>query len=144
MGEQGRKLSGTAAELLVASRLIVRGFSVSWPIGDDDQYDLISDSHNGKISRLQVKSTSTKLRGTFHVNFSYGGGSRKMYTKAQVDYFVVVISAYPNGTAFYIVPIEVIKAKCMRFWAPGEHPYRTGRWRVCPLEDYRDRWDLLR
>ena len=143
-----RKLSGTAAELLVASKLIARGFSVSWPVGEADRYDLISDSHSGegKISRIQVKSTGKKLRGTFHVTFGCKGstGQRRLYTKDEIDYFIVVISAYPNGPGFYIIPVGKIKAKVSNFWAPGEHPYGTERWRVCPFEEYRDRWDLLR
>lgn len=138
-----KKLQGTAAELLVASKLVSRGFSVSWPVGDSAPYDLIADSR-GKVSRVQIKSCCKKRSGTYHVGFRFGiDGKRIKYTDKEVDFFVVVIS-YSNGPGFYIIPINELKSSQARFWAPGEHHYNTPRWRLCAYEEFRDRWELLR
>ena len=135
------KLAGAAAELLAAVRLLDHGFSVSWPIGDSDCYDLIADSKK-RITRIQVKSSSTKQKGTYHVLFARGGKKVK-YTPKEIDYFVVVLM-YDTGPAFYVIPIGAIGSKRANFWHPGDHPYTTPKWRVCKYEEYRDRWDLLR
>tara|TARA_R100000808_G_scaffold15629_1_gene35975 strand:+ start:4047 stop:4481 length:435 start_codon:yes stop_codon:yes gene_type:complete len=135
------KLAGTAAELATAVRLLDHGFSVSWPVGDNDCYDLIADS-GSRLTRIQVKSSSTKQKGTFHVVF--GHGKKKVpYTASDIDYFAVVL-AYAGGPAFYLIPVEKITRMRVSFWNPGDHPLSTPRWRVCKYEQFRDRWDLLR
>ena len=138
---QPTKLAGAAAELLAAVKLLDHGFSVSWPIGDSDCYDLIADSKS-RITRIQVKSSSTLQKGTYHVLFARGG-KKVAYTKDQIDYFIVVLM-YSSGPAFYIIPVEEVKTVRGSFWHPGEHPYSTPKWTVCQYERYRDRWDLLR
>ena len=135
------KLAGAAAELLAAVKLLDHGFSVSWPIGDSDCYDLIADSKT-RITRVQVKSSSTLQKGTYHVLFARGG-KKVPYTPQDIDYFVVVLM-YNSGPAFYVIPVEEVKTIRGTFWHPGEHPYTTPQWRVCRYEEYRDRWDLLR
>ena len=138
---QPSKLAGAAAELATAVRLLDHGFSVSWPIGDNDCYDLIADSRS-RITRIQVKSSSTKQKGTYHVLFARGA-KKVPYSPRDIDYFVVVLM-YGSGPAFYVIPVEEIKTIRGSFWHPGEHPYSTPKWRVCQFEQYRDRWDLLR
>ena len=135
------KLAGTAAELLAAVRLLDHGFSVSWPVGDSDCYDLIADSKT-RITRIQVKSSSTLQKGTYHILFARGG-KKVPYSKADIDYFIIVLM-YNSGPAYYIIPVEEVKTIRGTFWHPGEHPYSTSQWRVCQYEEYRDRWDLLR
>ena len=57
-GRPTRKTSGVTAEMRVAVELLDHGFSVSWPVGDMDAYDLISDSTKN-LRRIQIKSIST-------------------------------------------------------------------------------------
>jgi hypothetical protein len=117
------------------------GFAVSWPFGDSEGYDLISDSRS-RLTRLQVKSSSIKTKhGVYRVTLARGG-KKIPYTRNDADYFVVVLM-YSNGPAFYVLPIEEVKSSA-RFWEPGAHPLQVSKWHVCPYESFRDRWDLLR
>lgn len=64
------KQRGSAAELAVAAKLASMGYVVSIPIGDYAPYDLIVETPQKKIVRVQVRSTkwvkdtlTLKLRG---------------------------------------------------------------------------------
>jgi len=52
------KQKGDLAELKVAADLIERGCSLSFPYGEDSDYDLIADK-NGVLHRVQVKYTES-------------------------------------------------------------------------------------
>ena len=135
------KLAGATAELMVAVELLRHGFGVSIPFGDTEGYDLISDSKS-KLKRLQVKSSSVKSdHGTYRVAFSKGGKKRP-YSREDTDFFVVVLS-YPNGPAFYVIPVMEVKMRGS-FWQAGDHPLPHKKWHLCKYENFRDRWDLLR
>lgn len=142
-GRPARKSSGITAELMAATELYRHGFSVSWPIGDVDPYDLITDSGD-RILRIQVKgSAAPASRGTFRIAFCKGQKVKTRYTKKDCDYFIAVLF-YHAGPAFYIVPVEQITGFHYTFWPAGQHPRWPNKWRTCALEEYRDRWDLLR
>ncbi len=103
-GRPARKAKGTEAELRVAVELLNHGFSVSWPVGDMDSYDLISDSRN-RLTRIQVKSlTNPNRAGTYKLGFRRGHGHTKKYTEEEVDYFVAVLN-YKSVVAFSVIPV---------------------------------------
>ena len=144
-GRPARKTTGVTSELMAATELHRHGFSVSWPVGDVDPYDLISDSGE-RILRIQVKGSAVcTSRGTWRISFSKGYKTKVRYTKKECDYFIAVL-LYPDGPAYYIVPIEAATSSHYTFWPAGQHPRwpHKVKWRTCGLEEYRDRWDLLR
>jgi len=141
-GRPTRKTTGVTAELRVAVELLANGFSVSWPFGDMEGYDLIADSRH-RLTRLQIKSrTGVSEAGTFKVSFRKGQKHSVRYTKEDCDFFVAVLG-YPDGTAFYVIPVEY-PASSATFFPPNQHPRRPVKWKTCRLEEYRNRWDLLR
>jgi hypothetical protein len=141
-GRPTRKLKGITAELRVAVELLDNGFSVSWPFGDMEGYDLISDSKK-RLTRLQVKSISTPTaRGTYRVFFRKGHKTIGRYTLKDADFFVAVLS-YPTGPAFYVIPVGTAPTSGV-FFPPNQHPTEPDRRKTCKLEEYRNRWDLLR
>jgi len=63
-----------------------KGYTVSLPLTDSQDYDLIVDV-NGTLNRVQVKTTSYKNRhGTFIVNLSTKGGNRSFNTIKKLDH----------------------------------------------------------
>jgi len=141
-GRPARKTSGVTAELRVAVELLANGFSVSWPFGDMEGYDLIADSHQ-RLTRLQIKSVSSVGgAGTYKVSFRKGRKHTVCYTKEDCDYLVAVLG-YPDGPAFYVIPVEH-HFSSGTFFPPNQHPSRPDKWKTCKLEEYRNRWDLLR
>jgi hypothetical protein len=138
-----RKTSGVTAELMVAVELMKHGFSVSWPVGDVEPYDLISDSGE-RLQRVQVKGSFTcTARGTWRIAFTKGREGKQRYTSKDCDAFVAVIM-YPAGAAYYVLPVGKATAFRYTFFPAGQHPRWPNKWRTCALEDYRDRWDFLR
>jgi len=136
-------ISGATGELLVALKLVQHGFSVSWPLTDIDGYDLICDSGE-RITRVQVKtSTEPTSRGTWRVNLVRGHGKKRVITREDCD-FVVIVLNYNDGPAIYILPVDDIQGMCPSFFPPGQHPRWPEKWKTCMYEEYRDRFDLMR
>ena len=129
-GRPARKISGITAELMVAVELLNNGFSVSWPFGDAEGYDLIADSRS-RLTRIQIKSAHgvAAATGTFKVHFRKGHKTSTRYTEEDCDFLVAVLG-YPDGYAYYVIP--------------NQHPRHPDKWKTCKLEEYRNRWDLLR
>lgn len=145
LNEQGRptrKTAGVTAELRVAVELLDHGFSISWPVGDMDAYDLISDSKKS-LRRIQVKSITTPNKnGTYKVSFRHGTSHITTYDKSEVDYFVAVLN-FPCGIAMYVIPVGEAPSTAI-FFPPNRHPRFPDKWKTCALEKWRGRWDLLR
>ncbi len=139
--DNARKINGKIGELLTAVELLRHGFSVSWPFIDSG-YDLLADTDQGKIHRIQVKTAQPNHTGNFYVWFLKGSKVKRKYTSEEVDFFVVSLN-YNGQQAFYVIPTEVAGSKGI-FWPAGQHPRYPDKWKTCRLEEYRDRWDLLR
>ena len=146
LNEQGRptrKISGITAELMAAVELMNNGFSVSWPFGDTEGYDLIADSRS-RLTRIQVKSASNinPATGTFRVHFRKGHKHSTRYTEEDCDFLVAVLG-YSNGHAYYVIPVSAA-ITASTFFPPNQHPRHPDKWKTCKMEEYRNRWDLLR
>ena len=144
MGSEQYKSQGVLSELLTAAELVRHGFGVSWPVGDNERYDLIA-TYDSTVRRIQVKGTTTKTKhGTYRISLCHGHSAKVRYTDKEVDFAVAVIY-YTDGPAFYIIPIkEAMLHWRATFFAPGRHPTFPKKWKCCRWEDFRDRWDLLR
>ncbi|MGH9580392.1 MAG: group I intron-associated PD-(D/E)XK endonuclease [Terriglobales bacterium] len=128
------KKQGEWAELKFMVRASEFGLSVSKPWGDCAPYDLIVSGRDGRLQRVQVRSTS-----------HYNGGYRCGYTRArssgsptftarEIDFLAVYV--IPMDT-WYVVPQPVVGATKVVIFYP-HIPHSRGR-----LESYREAWHLL-
>lgn len=132
---------GAAAEMLVAHELMTLGFGVAMPLGDSEPYDLIA-THKQKLHRIQVKSTHAGKDGVFRVLFRRGRYSKVAYTTDDCSHIVAVIY-FASGPAFYVIPVDEVKATRGIFWEQGKHPRYPTKWVRCKYEDYRNGWAAL-
>lgn len=108
-------LYGCLAEFKIAAELLKRGYQVSRPLADSSVYDLIADI-NGKLIKIQVKSTSKKpYENTTGVRIHVT--RHRKYSTSEVDYYALWIDYYDgfffiknkNQTAFNINPFGKYK-----------------------------------
>jgi PD-(D/E)XK endonuclease len=103
------KKKGDLAELKVAADLAERGCSISFPYGEDCDYDLIAD-FEGRLHRVQVKYTESDGRviGVRCRSHSLTNGKvrrTKCYTAKTVDW----IAAYDRTSdrCYYVPACEL-------------------------------------
>ncbi|MBW3545144.1 MAG: hypothetical protein KY428_06010 [Bacteroidetes bacterium] len=73
------------------------GKTVSIPLSDSQEYDLVVDE-DGRLKKVQVKTTYSKPRGTYYYlrlslrggNWSGGKGTEVPFEKTLVDYLYVL------------------------------------------------------
>jgi hypothetical protein len=103
------KQKGDLAELKVAADLVERGCSISFPFGEDCDYDLIADM-NGVLHRIQVKYTESDgqmilVRCRSH-SLTKGKVRRtKHYTAETVDW--VAVYDRTSGSCYYLPSSEL-------------------------------------
>lgn len=115
-----------------ATKLILKGFKVSMPLGHITGYDLICDWH-GKLNRLQIKTTSSKLGKYWRLNVSRRNAtSVRTYTSADFDYLLVRIK--DTGDT-YIIPISIVGKSPVLLLNPGSSH---------KLEPYHEAYNLLK
>lgn len=112
---------GKAGEHMVCSDLILQGYSAF--LADQGlPYDVLIDK-NGKLKRIQVKSTSklsswTKSKNVYRFGTRRAKGGKARVTKAEVDYYAFValdikkvayipISEMISKTGFVIQTIDL-------------------------------------
>lgn len=89
-----RKDLGTFGEMLVTTLLIENGYNVYQSVGDNTRADLIAETADGKLIKIQVK-TKTREKQSPNATVLYmtkaGPNNYKFrYTQDQVDYFALV------------------------------------------------------
>lgn len=98
---KGCKQRGEWAELCFMARAAARGFSVTRPYGDSASYD-VGVEHDGRFSRVQVKSTTYQRHGSYTCNLVSKVGVH--YEGNKVDFFAVYLVPID---LWYIVPFAV-------------------------------------
>lgn len=87
-----------------------KGYTVSIPLTDSQDYDLVVDINN-VLNRVQVKTTNYKRKGNFCVSLTVKGGNRsatgriKKLDKDLVDLFWILT----NERTVYLIPTKDIK-----------------------------------
>jgi hypothetical protein len=129
------KRRGEWVELQFMTRAASHGLTVSKPWGDSARYDFIVD-HRGRLSRVQVKSTTFNNGGFYMCNTVSRAPHRppESYSPEQIDFFAAFI--IPEDI-WYIVPAEIIRTT--RF-AASLHPQRRDN----KYFRYMEAWHLLR
>ena len=105
------KTKGDLAELKVAADLLSRGYRISFPYGEDCDYDLICDTGD-RLHRIQVKHTTSNgvvmAVKCFSHSLTNGRIRRtKRYTASSIDWLAVFDRS--SGRCFY-VPAEELGA----------------------------------
>jgi len=130
------KRRGEWVELQFMARAAAHGLIVSKPWGDSARYDFIVE-HRGRFLRVQVKSTTSLVKGAYLCNTISRGPSAKgpgrSYTAREIDFFAFFI--IPEDL-WYIVPIS----ECHARFAVHLDPYR----RDSKYFPYLEAWQLLR
>jgi hypothetical protein len=105
------KKAGVRGELLVAEKLISKGWAVSIPIGDSDPFDIVANKDD-KVRRIQVKTTlnqhSYSAGASPHYQFQLAKGksSKTPYLSGQVDFFVCCAL---DSLRFWVIPFPEVR-----------------------------------
>lgn len=87
------------------------GYTVSIPLNDTQDYDLIVDKEDS-LKKVQVKSSSCKTRyGNYQVALKSCGGTKGKTYKTVVDTKIDELFILTEDLKIYILPIEEIKNK---------------------------------
>ena len=87
------------------------GYTVSIPLNDTQDYDLIADKDN-ILKRIQVKSTGCKTKyGNYQVALKSCGGTKGKTYKTVIETNVDELFVLTEDMNIYIIPIEEIKNK---------------------------------
>ncbi|MGH9580239.1 MAG: group I intron-associated PD-(D/E)XK endonuclease [Terriglobales bacterium] len=124
-------------ELQFMARAASHGLTVSKPWGDSARYDFIVE-HQGRFSRVQVKSTQFCQRGAYLCNTVSRPPMRQNsgtgYTSAEIDFFAFFV--IPEDV-WYIVPVaEMKRARYAAYLKPHDRHNKYFR--------YLEAWHLLR
>jgi hypothetical protein len=126
-----RKRLGELAELAFMSKAASLGFGVAKPYGDSERFDFIL-SRDGRLWRVQVKSTRTAKRGVYEISAHGCWGAHDIYTKDEID--LIVAYVVPLDVC-YIIPIEATRGRkrlCLHPDVPRKACYK--------YEKYREAW----
>jgi len=125
------KAQGTASEILF--RYLCLKIDVVTSVPDVDNgcgFDVIT-AYNGKLLKVQIKSTSYKEKNGYRAMASHGSNGKKSYTKNHCDIIAVHII---DVDTWYLIPIEEIKAKIIKLY-PDKLNHRYSK--------YKSAWHLL-
>ena len=103
-----KQIYGITTELIVAQKLIEKGFIVSIPYGNNSRYDMIVDTDND-CYRVQVKHASLNENGSYTINTSNTVSTttknvRKYYSKQDIDFIITVIE-----DQLVVIPVELVE-----------------------------------
>lgn len=92
-----------AGPMLAAAWFTLRGYGVAWPL-EPCRYDLLV-SDDRRSHRIQVKTTTTKVDGSWVVRISSTRGSgAAVYTPDEIDHFFVI----DGDLTYYLIPLAVV------------------------------------
>lgn len=125
------KTQGTSSEILF--RYLCLKIDVVTSVPDVDNgcgFDVIT-AYNGKLLKVQIKSTSYKEKNGYRTSGAYGSTSKKSYTKDHCDIIAVHIA---DLNVWYLIPIEEVKSKTIIIYPEKlNHKYSK----------YKSAWHLL-
>lgn len=116
---------GKLGEAKVLTKFIELGIQVYLPFGEGSSVDLIAE-FNGKLNRIQVKSTEKDNNGTLifsicSTTLQEGGKIQKhIYSTNEIDYFALYSSVTDE---VYLLPIK--EAPTKKFSLRYKEPYSS-------------------
>jgi hypothetical protein len=125
---------GDIGELAFAKRCMEWGLNVSFPFSASSRYDCIVDGNNGKLWRVQVKTTQGKKDRRKQTGSRYtvclgGGTANAIYERSEID----LIAAYlMDKDRFYLFWRKIFEGKARI------HIYEGGKY-----DDYIETFNFL-
>lgn len=87
------------------------GYTVSIPLNDTQDYDLLIDKNN-EIKSVQVKYTTCKTKyGNYQVALKSCGGTKGITYKTVIDTKVDYLFIATDKIDMYLIPVEEVKNK---------------------------------
>jgi len=123
------KQKGILTEVRILYELVKRGYAVSIPYGDNEKYDLILDTGDGTLYRVQCK-TGRYREGCVRFNAYKVTSNTKInkvnfYNKEQIDLFAVFCLELNK---IYLVPVDGKQMPYLRVDAPKNNQVKGIRW----------------
>lgn len=117
--------TGTVSELLASAYFVEKGYIVSKPITDFNEYDLIIDNNEG-LKRVQVKTIywdNSKQRHLISCVTSHIRGNENRYNKKYTEKSFDLLCAVEKETnSIYLIPIEVVHGRRSITLYPNNKP----------------------
>ena len=105
------KEKGNAGLGIAIAYYSTNGYTVSIPLNDTQDYDLIVDKNN-VLKKVQVKATSCKTKyNKYQVALKSCGGTKGETYKTIIDTKIDEVFVVTDTMEMFIIPIEEIKNK---------------------------------
>ena len=111
MVDMTNKQRGNCGLGIAIAYFSTNGYTVSIPLNDTQDYDLLIDKDN-HIKRVQVKYTTCKTKyGNYQVALKSCGGTKGTTYKTVIDTNVDFLFIATDQVGIYLIPIEDITNK---------------------------------
>ena len=108
---KSNKEKGNAGLGIAIAYYSTNGYTVSIPLNDTQDYDLIVDKNNF-LKKVQVKATSCKTKyNKYQVALKSCGGTKGETYKTIIDTKIDEVFIVTDTMEMFIIPIEEIKNK---------------------------------
>ena len=108
---KSNKEKGNAGLGIAIAYYSANGYTVSIPLNDTQDYDLIVDKNNF-LKKVQVKATSCKTKyNRYQVALKSCGGTKGETYKTIIDTKIDEVFVVTDTMEMFIIPIEEIKNK---------------------------------
>ena len=108
---ESNKEKGNAGLGIAVAYYSSNGYTVSIPLNDTQDYDLIVDKNN-VLKKVQVKATSCKTKyNRYQVALKSCGGTKGEAYKTIIDTKIDEVFIVTDTMEMFIIPIEEIKNK---------------------------------
>ena len=108
---ESNKQKGNAGLGIAVAYYSSNGYTVSIPLNDTQDYDLIVDKNNF-LKKVQVKATSCKTKyNRYQVALKSCGGTKGENYKTIIDTKIDEVFIVTDTMEMFIIPIEEIKNK---------------------------------
>ena len=108
---ESNKEKGNAGLGIAVAYYSSNGYTVSIPLNDTQDYDLIVDKNN-VLKKVQVKATSCKTKyNRYQVALKSCGGTKGETYKTIIDTKIDEVFIVTDTMEMFIIPIEEIKNK---------------------------------
>lgn len=129
LGMKPYKRRGEWAELKFMTAAAEHGLCVTKPWGDSSQFDFVVE-HQGRLSRVQVKSTTHRNHGSYTCRLKR---CKSLYASDSFDFLALFV--VPEDI-WFIIPEPVMRGRCGIALYPQ---YKKSKY-----ERYREAWDDLK
>jgi hypothetical protein len=103
------KEKGNSALGIAIAYFSTKGYTVSIPLNDTQDYDLVVEKNN-KFYSIQVKSTGCKAKyGVYQVALKSCGGTNGKTYKTIIDTEVDFVFIVTEDKNIYLIPKDIIK-----------------------------------